>query len=80
VGDEAVPVVREEAQRPYFGRVLAVGDPDELQSTIDWMESLASLDDIRWAYIVVRKPFTWQRFLNWWVARRYVQPRDVRRR
>ena len=37
------------------------------------------LDDSIWARRI-RLPFTWQRFINWWVCRRWLQPRDVRKR
>lgn len=47
---------------------------------LDWDESLALQDDAFWSYMAVMAPFSWQLFLNWWVARRYVQPRDVRLR
>lgn len=40
----------------------------------------AFMDDIYWARQAWGKPFTWQRFTDWWAARRYVVPRDVRRR
>jgi len=80
VGDEALPVVREEAQRSYFGRVLAIGEADELEGTIDWLENVGRYEDGYWYFYAWRKPFTWQNFLNWWIARRYIVPRDVRRR
>lgn len=51
-------------------------DDDDLQRGLD--ESRARLDDAYWAAFV-RRPFTWQRFLTWWVARRWIRPRDVTR-
>lgn len=39
-------------------------------------ESTARKDDAFWAQHM-RLPFSWQRFLNWWVARRWVRPRDI---
>lgn len=36
------------------------------------------MDDAHWARYV-RGPFSWQRFTNWWIARRWVIPRDPRR-
>lgn len=38
----------------------------------------ARWDDVFWSRYT-RRPFTWQRFLNWWVARRWVVPRDIRK-
>lgn len=35
-------------------------------------------DDGYWAAFV-RAPFTWQRFTNWWIARRWIIPRDPRK-
>jgi hypothetical protein len=55
-------------------------DWSEDDAFLDLDESLSRVDDRYWAYEVFVRPFTWQRFLNWWAARRYVQPRDVRRR
>jgi hypothetical protein len=82
VGDQAVPVVSEEAGRAYFGRVYAVvqpewGDDDEV---VDWDQSLARQDDAYWSWMVMRARFSWQLFTNWWIARRWIVPRDVTRR
>lgn len=41
--------------------------------------SMSYFDDLKWSWYVMG-PFTWQRFIDWWVARHAVQPRDVRRR
>lgn len=38
----------------------------------------SKMDDAYWARFV-RQPFTWQRFTIWWVARRWIRPRDIRR-
>lgn len=75
-------VVQESPGRAYFGRVLAVVAPEwaEDDGEVDFDESLARQDDVYWAWAALRARFTWQLFLNWWVARRYVAPRDVRRR
>lgn len=55
--------------------------PDyEEEGVGDWDAALAMQDDAFWSYFAFVAPFRWQTFLNWWVARRYVQPRDVRRR
>ncbi len=42
-------------------------------------EAVSKIDDRFWSYYVTR-PFSWQRLANWWAARRWIQPRDVRRR
>jgi hypothetical protein len=41
-------------------------------------EAGARMDDAYWLR-VSQRPLTPQRFLDWWVARRWVVPRDVRR-
>lgn len=55
---------------------FAVTDDADLQVALD--DSRARQDDAWWA-AYVRAPYTPQRFLNWWVARRWVVPRDIRR-
>lgn len=39
-------------------------------------EHTARLDDAHWARFVRRMPSP-QDFLNWWIARRWVKPRDI---
>ena len=82
VGHEALSVVQEDSGRPLFTRVVAAVTPEwsEDDWTLDFDESTAQHDDAFWAYVVMVRPFSWQWYLNWWAARRYVQPRDVRRR
>lgn len=80
VGDEAVPVVRAHPRRGNLWPVLAVGMSDDPDGWIDWSEGIARWDDGFWSRVAFRMPFSWQWFLNWWVSRRYVEPRDVRRR
>lgn len=82
VGDEALPVVQEHPGQAHFGKILGAVTPEfsEDDAPIDFDESLAMVDDGRWSYIVFIHPFSWQWFINWWVARRYIVPRDVRRR
>lgn len=41
-------------------------------------DSVARLDDRSWSAFV-EGPFSWRRFTTWWVARRWVMPRDVRK-
>ena len=62
--------------------MIAVVSPEwaEDDAEIDFDASVAQYDDAYWSYVALMAPFSWQLFLNWWVARRYVQPRDVRRR
>lgn len=43
-----------------------------------WESHLSRWDDAMWSRML-RQPFSWQLFLNWWVARRWLIPRDVRR-
>lgn len=39
-------------------------------------EAQARMDDAYWARFI-RGPFSWSRFTTWWVARRWVRPRDI---
>lgn len=83
LGDEALLVVQEDTRRGYRGPVLEVILPrarEEFDSRLDWERSTADWDDLKWAWFVFKGRFAWQRFLNWWVARRYVSPRDLRKR
>jgi hypothetical protein len=57
--------------------VILVEDGFLVQDALD--DSTARQDDAFWAR-QSRLPATPQRLLNWWVARRWVVPRDVRRR
>lgn len=68
---------------PEFGRIVAVVQPEwaEDDGVIDWEESLARWDDAMWSRFVFGPvPFRWQTFILWWIARRYVIPRDPTRR
>lgn len=57
--------------------VIAVAtDIDDLEEALD--DSRARQDDAWWARYT-RLPYSPQRFLNWWIARRWVIPRDIRR-
>jgi len=38
----------------------------------------AKLDDVFWTKFIAL-PFSWPRFHTWWVARRWVIPRDIRK-
>lgn len=49
--------------------------PAHIESAI--AEQQARRDDAFWARFVKRFPVTPQGFLNWWVARRWVRPRDI---
>lgn len=49
---------------------------EEVEFLLD--EATARADDALWMRYV-KGQFSWQRFINWWVSRRWVMPRDVRR-
>lgn len=51
-------------------------DDGDFQRALD--DSRSRQDDAWWA-AYIRAPFTPQRYLNWWVARRWVIPRDIRK-
>lgn len=57
-------------------RVVAVINSDHAVSDSMLAEDQARWDDAYWLR-VANGPFSWQRFLNWWVARRWVRPRDI---
>jgi hypothetical protein len=42
-------------------------------------DSIARQDDAFW-HRFVRDRFTWRRFTHWWIARRFIVPRDIRKR
>ena len=56
--------------------IIYVEDEPEVGPALD--RNTARLDDAFWA-TQVRLPYTPQRFLNWWIARRWVRPRDIRK-
>jgi len=59
--------------------VLAVIFPEEDEDVERLLDDfVARKDDAYWARFV-RQRFSWQRFIRWWVARRWVIPRDLRR-
>lgn len=60
----------------YPSRVALAEDPEDLAPAFD--DGLARLDDAHWAGFV-RRPLAAGSFLVWWVARRWVKPRDPRR-
>lgn len=57
--------------------VLQLESLDREADDID--EAVTRLDDGYWLRFV-EAPFSWRRFLQWWVARRWVEPRDIRKR
>ncbi len=59
-----------------FAEVIAVIDREDFAEALD--DSRARQDDAWWARYI-RLPYTPQRFTNWWVARRWIIPRDIRR-
>ena len=72
-------MVLEEPAPPFASRVFVsvTSETEDLQAGFD--DSISRLDDRYWAFYTVQR-FTWQRFGNWWAVRRWVQPRDVRKR
>lgn len=58
------------------GIVVSPEWEDDLGSSYDLARS--RVDDAHWAR-ELRRPFTWHLFTLWWVARRWVMPRDPRR-
>lgn len=63
---------------PEFGRIILplTSEEGDLQRELDG--AMSAYDDRLWSFQVTQ-PFTWQGFLNWWVARRWVLPRDIRK-
>lgn len=47
---------------------------------LDFDREAGRMDDLYWARRVWQEPFSWALFYHWWVARRWLIPRDVRRR
>ena len=59
--------------------VIAVVNTDiEADFMAALADSQARQQDAYWARYV-RGPYSPQRFINWWVARRWIIPRDIRR-
>ena len=50
---------------------------DEYEAALD--DFTARADDAFWRRFVARH-FTWQRFTEWWIARRFIVPRNPSRR
>jgi hypothetical protein len=55
---------------------VVTSDEEDLEVALD--DFTARQDDGYWARFV-RRPYTPQRFIAWWIARRWVIPRDIRR-
>ena len=58
------------------GMVVLPEDPDAIWSSVERQAS--RLEDAYWD-AVLRLPFSWQRFHDWWAARYWAMPRDIRR-
>lgn len=58
-------------------RVILIEDGFLLEDALD--SDTARMDDAYWSR-AARHLLTPQRFMDWWIARRWVMPRDVRRR
>ncbi len=78
LGAEALPVVPTPSRGIFFSRVIAAvtSDTDDIERGLS--DGLSRYDDVAWSWYV-RQPFTWQRFIDWWAARRWMMPRDVRK-
>lgn len=59
---------------PVLGHILAE-DGDLVGQALE--DGVARRDDAFWARFAARFPVTPQGFLNWWVARRGIRPRDI---
>ena len=59
---------------PVAGVFYAEREEDTIPSADD---NLARLDDAYWSSQVRATPFTWQAFTDWWIARRWIIPRDI---
>lgn len=66
---------RPEGRQPVPVLAVLGGESEERELE----EQVALYDDAYWA-VFIRKPFTWPRFMIWHVARRWVEPRDIRKR
>lgn len=63
----------------YPMRVVALSEGEGEDAQAEFDRTTARLDDAYWERFV-RGAFSWARFTTWWVARRFVEPRDIRRR
>jgi hypothetical protein len=67
VGPELIPVA-----------AVALAETEhELTPSLERWRS--GLDDASWAERMRTQPFSWALFIRWWVARRWVEPRDPTR-
>lgn len=64
---------------PVLGVIYTDLELDASEYERNLGEVRAKLDDAFWARFVRRAPVTPQGFLNWWVARRWLRPRDITR-
>lgn len=62
---------------PVIGHVM-IEDGFLLEAALD--ENISRADDAFWHRFAWRRAFSWQGFINWWVARRWLEPRDITRR
>lgn len=62
---------------PVVG-VIGVEYPEQVDASLaDWR---AKADDAYWESVVHGAlPFSWQLYTEWWVARRWITPRDPRK-
>lgn len=79
LGAQAVPLVQARARRAHFFPVVSLITPEGERDVPEGYDAYtATVDDLWWSHFV-RRSFTWPSFYRWWVARRWVRPRDVRR-
>lgn len=62
-------------KRANVGRLIPVVAVLDGVEPRDYDDAAAQPDDIYWAWFVYQ-PFTWARFLEWWIARRWIVPRE----
>lgn len=76
VGVEAVSVVRARIRTATLVPIQFAALGEAFEDLAEGLaETMARTDDLYWAFHVTR-PFTWQRFIDWWAVRRWVYPRD----
>lgn len=58
--------------------LIDTDDQDEMEKAV--YETESRYEDAYWNRVAWRRPFSWSVFAAWWVARRWIVPRDVRKR
>jgi len=57
--------------------IVVVSEDEDFQQELEAAQS--RWDDLVWSRRVMRDRFAWQGFFEWWSARRWIRPRDVRK-